>query len=248
MAQPTRVYRVKGVIPMRNQFAIEQMAKVTVTNVKVRSETHGDEHVPAVDISVKLSTSNLILSEFDAALRGMLYQKPAKGAEAPQATLEGVEAITDLPMLRSTMIKMPLALKHEFVGYTLTVDYGLGGSANIVVGECEVNKFGVDCKEGGTVDLAMRIQAAKLTGDVIGKLATLIGCETSITLTPPEEKQAPIDGTVRAFNRDVAKKGGGEKNDPPAGGGKKGAPAKDATAAFLETQGADAGAGPGAAA
>lgn len=63
---------------MPSQFAIESMAKVTILNVNVRSELHGDEHVPAADISVKLTTSNHILSEFDGALRGMLYQK-AKG-------------------------------------------------------------------------------------------------------------------------------------------------------------------------
>lgn len=119
---------------MPAQFSIDQMTKVTIQNVNVRSELHGDEHVPAADLSIKMSTSNLVLSEFDGALRGMLYQKP-KG-EAAQAQLEGVEPVTDMPMLRCTTLEQPLKLKSEYAGYTLTIDRGLGGGSNIVVGDC----------------------------------------------------------------------------------------------------------------
>lgn len=177
---------------MPSQFSIEQMAKVTILNVNVRSELHGDEHVPAADISIKLVTSNNILSEFDGSLRGMLYQK-AK-SEAAQAQLEGVEQVTDMPLLRCTTIEQPLKLKSEYIGYTLTIDRGLGGESNIVVSECSVNKVRADCKEGGTVDLTFRVQASNLKEDVIGKLATMIGCETSVTLTPPAVTQESISG------------------------------------------------------
>jgi len=210
---------------MPSQFAIAEMAKVKILNVNVRSELHGDEYVSAVDLSVQLSTSNHILSEFDGHLRGMLYQK-AKGADAQQqGQLEGVEPVTDMPQLRCTAIEQPIRLKSEYAGYTLTIDRGLGGGSNIVVGDCAVNKVRADCKEGGTVDLGFRVQASNLKEDVIGKLATLIGCETSITLTPPQQKQAPIDGTVKAFDRDRARnnKGG-----------------KDATDTFVEQHGGQA--------
>jgi hypothetical protein len=176
------------------QFSIDHMTRVTIGNVNVRSELHGDEHVPAADISFKLTTSNAILSEFDGQLRGMLYE----AVDAPntdQAELEGVEAVSDLPKLRSVWLDQPLRLKNEYLGYSLTIDRGLGGASNIVLGECAVNKIKADCNEGGSVELGFRVQAAKLSADVLGKLATLIGCEVSITLTPPEVKQDPIDGT-----------------------------------------------------
>lgn len=208
-----------------SQFSLQQMAKVTILNVNVRSELHGDEHVPAADLSIKLTTSNLILSEFDGALRGMLYQK-AKG-EAAQAQLEGVEPVSDMPLLRCTTIEQPMKLKSEYVGYTLTIDRGLGGGSNLIVGECAINKMRADCKEGGTVDLSFRVQASKLSADVIGKLATLIGCETSITLAPPAVKQAPIDGTVANFEAEQKKR-------------TRGAKSPDATDAFVA---ANAGAG-----
>lgn len=195
------------------QFSLDAMTRVTVGNVNVRSELHGDEHVPAADISFKLTTSNGILSKFDGQLRGMLYEA-VKDANTDQAELDGVEAVSDLPKLRSVHLEQPLRLKNEYVGYTLTIDRGLGGSSNIVLGECAVNKIKAECNEGGSVDLMFRAQASKLDADVLGKLATLIGCEVSITLTPPVAQQAPIDGTTEAFEADKAAKAKrGKKGD-----------------------------------
>ena len=180
-----------------SQFTLDEMTAVTVSNVNIRSELHGDEHVPAADISIRMTTSNTILSEFDGHLLSMLYQAPDRGPNAQQQPeLDGVEPVSNLPLLRSNKIEMPLKLKNEFAGYELTVDRGLGAKSNIVVGDCMVNKVRVDCKEGGTVDLSFRVQAAKLSADVLGKLGTLIGNECEITLQAPTERQAPIDGTV----------------------------------------------------
>lgn len=204
---------------MTTQFSLDQMTAVKIMNVNVRSELHGDDHVPAADISVRLTTSNLILSEFDGALRSMLY-KPVD-VEPQQGQLEGVEPVSDLPLLRTTVLEQPLRLGNEFVGYSLTIDRGLGGGSNIVVGDVAINKLRADCKEGGSVDLTFRLQASALSADVIGKLATLIGCETRIMLTPPVERQAAIDGTVVAFERDIAAKN-------------KRSRAKDATDIFTE--------------
>jgi hypothetical protein len=177
------------------QFSLPTMTRVTVSNVNVRSELHGDEHVPAVDLAFKLTGSNLLLSEFDGALRGMFYEKAGKPSKEQQASLDGVEQVSDLPLLRCRIIEQPIKLASEYVGYALTVDRGLGGASNIVLGDCGVDKFRADCKEGGTVELAFRVQAAKLGADVLGKLATLIGSEVSIMLTPAEAKQEAIDGT-----------------------------------------------------
>jgi hypothetical protein len=177
------------------QFSLPTMTRVTVQNVNVRSELHGDEHVPAVDLSIKQTGPNTLLCEFHGAPRGMLYEKADKPSKQQQASLEGVEQVSDLPVLRCAEIEQPIKLNSEFAGYTLTVDRGLGGASNIVLGDCSVDKFRADCKEGGSVELAYRVQAAKLDADTLGKLATLIGCEVTITLEPPKERQAAIDGT-----------------------------------------------------
>lgn len=179
-----------------SQFSLDEMTPVTVTSVNVRSELHGSDHIPAVDIAVKLKTSNLILSELDGHLRSMLYRKADGQDEAQQQQpgLEGVEAASDLPVLRTMAMEMPLRLKNEYAGYTLVVDRGLGAKSNITLSDCEVNKFKADCMEGGTVELSFRIQASRLEADAIGKIGTLIGNEVSITLEAPAEGQQSLTG------------------------------------------------------
>lgn len=208
------------------QFSLPTMTRVHVTNVNVRSELHGDQHVPAVDLALKLTTSNTVLSEFDGALRGMLYDRAGKaGKQQQQEALDGVEPVSDLPVLRCERIVQPIRLTNEYAGYTLRVDRGLGGPSNIVLGGCGVDKFRADCKEGGTVELQFRLQVAKLDATVLGQLATLIGNEVSITLMPPETGQQGLGDAA-----------------PPAAARKaaKGAANSDATEAFID---AHAGAG-----
>lgn len=169
-----------------SQFSLDAMTLVKVTNVNVRSELHGEEHVPAVDIAVKITSSNGILSEFDGQLRGMLYEAAEGGAQEDQGSIDGVEPVSELPLLRSSKLDMPLKLKNEYVGYTLTIDRGLGKKSSIVLGDCLVNKFRVDCKEGGSVDLTFRVQASAVEADSLGKIGTLIGNEVAISLTAPQ--------------------------------------------------------------
>ncbi len=195
-----------------NQFSLPTMTRVNVTNVNVRSELHGDDHVPAVDLSIKLTTSNLVLSEFDGVLRGMLYEKAGKPSKEQQASLDGVEQVSDLPALRCHCIEQPIRLTNEYAGYNLRVDRGLGGASNIVLGGCSVDKFRADCKEGGTVELSFRVQASKLDADVLGKLAMLIGNEVSITLMPPEVAQQDIDD-----EKPAPKAKAGRKDSDPSG-------------------------------
>lgn len=171
------------------QFELEEPTACTVTNVNFRSELHGDEHIPAVDVAIKMTTSNDVLSMFDGSLKGMLYGRADKAsrAAAPQGELDGVEPISDMPKLRCTILEQPIRLAKEFVGYTLTIDRGLGGASNIVIDDCGVDKFKVDCKEGGSVELSFRVQSAKVDEALSGKLAVLIGSEVSILLEAPHE-------------------------------------------------------------
>jgi hypothetical protein len=168
-----------------SQFEIEEMTTCTVANVNVRSELHGEDHVPAVDVSLKLTTSNDILSQFDGALKGMLYGKADKAARAAQAEIDGVDPVSDMPKLRCTVIEQPIKLSKEYIGYRLVIEIGLG---QMVIEQCGVKKIRANCMEGGTVELSFQVQAANLDEATLGKLATLIGNEVDLTLT------APIDG------------------------------------------------------
>ncbi|AKJ28758.1 hypothetical protein [Caldimonas brevitalea] len=171
-----------------SQFSLEDFTAVTVTGVNVRAEHHGPDQVPAADIKFELTTSNNILSEFDGALKSMLYKRDEEADR--QAYVDGVEPVTDLPLLRTSILE-PLKLKKEYAGYTLTVDQGISDTSCIELGQCEVNNFVVDCKEGGSVTLKFRVQASGLQPSVLGKVASLIGREVEITLLPPNEVGEP---------------------------------------------------------
>lgn len=176
------------------QFALFDMTRVTITNVNIRSEMHGEDHVPAADISVKLTGSNELLDQFDTSLLLMFY-KAAERADGAQAEIEGTE-FSAFPLLRTALVKMPLKLNNEYAGYELEIDRGLGGKSNLTMRDAKVDSFKADLKEGGSIELAFRIAVSKLNADTLGKLGTMIGSEVSILLIPPEEQQQPIDGTV----------------------------------------------------
>jgi hypothetical protein len=231
------------------QFSLDEMTQVTISNVNIRSELHGTEHVPAVDIDVKLTASNDILSMFHGSLKSMFYGE-ANGASGEQPELEGVPPVSSLTRLLCPYLE-PISIKREHAGYELTIDHGTGGDRNIVMGQCEVNKFKVDLKEGGSVELKFRVQAAGLDEATLGKVGTLIGREVPLMLTAPEEKQQelspgepkrgdswpfpdkaePIDGTTEAFKKDhpdatdafvAAHTGDEPAPEKPAGKGKRG--------------------------
>lgn len=170
------------------QFELDDLTRCTISGVNFRSELHGEEHVPAVDVGLKLTMSNDILSQFDGSLKGMLYGKADKATRAAQAELEGVEPTSDMPKLRSSVIEQPIRLACEYVGYKLTIDRGLGGPSNIVLDGCTVKKFKADCKEGGSVELSFQTQAANVDEATSGKLAMLIGAEVAVMLEAPEEQ------------------------------------------------------------
>lgn len=236
------------------QFELEEMTQVIVSNVNIRSELHGTEHVTAIDVDFKLTASNDILSSFHGSLKSMLYG-PAERGDGGQPELEGVPQVSDLTRLLCPYLE-PITLKREYAGYTLTIDYGLGGGSNIEIGDCEVSKFKIDPKEGGSVELKFRVQASGVSEATLGKVGSLIGHEVEITLLAPEERQTPIagdgergeawpfpkgeqaviDGTQAGFEKDHPPAG----DDKPAKGGKRGkkpAAEPDATEAFVKAHG-----------
>jgi hypothetical protein len=179
------------------QFALSESTDVRVTSVNVRSEAHGKNHVPAVDLRLQLTAANTILEQLKPGLREALYLAVDKGEAPPQPDLEGVEPVSDLPLLRISGLE-PIRLADELTGYTVTVDIGLGRKESLVelVG-CKVNAFVVEALQGGSVRIGFRVQASGLKEREIGKLGVLVDCDTAVKLEPPLVTE-PIDGTVAA--------------------------------------------------
>lgn len=180
------------------QFSLSAMTAATIQNVNLRSELHGKEHVPAVDLKVLIVAANTMLDQLEAPLRGMFYKRATKNDPVIQPELDGVEPITDTPLLRSTEIE-PISLKTKLTGYTVTIDHGLGADAgsNLVLSGCSIDGFVIDCKQGGSVAIEMRIKCSGLSAEVLGALGVMMRLEKGIMLEPPMVQSA-IDGSVAA--------------------------------------------------
>jgi hypothetical protein len=166
-------------------FEIQEFAPVKMTNMNTRTEKHGVESVPAVDLNFSMDAMNSVLSNFDGGLLSALYHR-VKTTDDAQAELEGVEPITDLPNLRFPKLA-PIKWDWKGMGYTLQIDYGLGAERCIELEGLEVGKIVLDCKEGGTVEVKFQVQCCSgLTEAIIGKLAMMNGQEVHISLRAPK--------------------------------------------------------------
>jgi hypothetical protein len=198
-------------------FEIRTMTEARVASVTNRVEKHGDDEAPAVSIGLEIVAANTLLDIIDPNLRPSLY-KQVEG----QDDLPGVEAAT--PVLRCHSFEThSLTTAHE--GWTMAVDDGIDDTQPMLFGGCKVDKFRVDAKQGGSIELRFRVSTSDVDADKLGKLAMHNGQSIWITLTAPAKGSGAIDGTTAAFER-----------DHPAGEG-------DATDLFAQTHSAG-GAGP----
>lgn len=168
-------------------FEIEDFTPVKITSVNPRSERHGPEELhPAVDLHISLTTGNNILTALDGKLLDALYTKNANADQGGQQSLDGVEEVSNLPNLKFPLMGA-LKWKKDLVGYTLTVQHGVG--SDIVLTGCKVNNFTIDPKEGGSVDLKFRVQSSDVDERTLGKLGLLVQNEVDVMLLAPEAKQ-----------------------------------------------------------
>jgi hypothetical protein len=125
--------------------------EATITNVNFRKENHGDEKKAAVDISVNLSASALILDTFDKKLRKAFFEKPAKG-EQQALPIDGnnLTALA-LPYLREQK------LDQKFEGYEVSFNSLLGHIDPVFFADVKVKLEKATFIEGGSVDLALKV-------------------------------------------------------------------------------------------
>ena len=135
-----------------------------------------------------MNAGNSILDQLDPQLLEALYFCAAP-AEDDQVPLDGVEPITHLPNLRFPKLGDTLTWQFTGAGYEFTLDFGLGGDSNLVIGGCQVNNIRISPKEGGTVELSFRVQASDVDEHILGKLSVLVQQEVEIYLLAPTPAQ-----------------------------------------------------------
>ncbi len=160
--------------------------KAFLENVNARSELHGEERTPAGDIKISVEVHNNTLAHFHPSLKSALYFNDS--ARPKDLAEQGLEERPDhLPHLRMPNLEAPLKWRDEMTGGTLTVHYGIGGQSDLVFQDVRVNNFQLTPKEGGTVEISMRIQAHPDEAQ-FGKLCGggLIQSQIEVSLKAPE--------------------------------------------------------------
>lgn len=208
-------------------FSLEDFTKVKVLNLGALSQKNRPPNSkPGAQLTLAFTLSNHILSELDGRLLHALYER-TEAAEPAQASVEGVEPITELPNLTGMGRRLhSFRWDLELTGYTLVVDWGRGGASNLVLSDAKVDGFTITPKEGGTVILKLKVEVNDVPEATFGKLATLKSRETEVTLTPPEAAQQQED--VESL-RETMQSVKDSTEDEPA----------DATEQFLDAHGGD---------
>lgn len=173
---------------------IEEFIEASLASVTNRIEKHGDDDVPAVSLTLVIEAANTMLDQIDPAIRQALY-KPVDDQEQ----LPGVEPAT--PVLRChSFDTVSLTTAHE--GWTLQVDDSLDETTPMTFGGCKVDKFKVDAKQGGSIELRFRVGTSDVDAERLGALGMHNGQSIWIKLLPPDPKPAAIDGSTEAFKKD----------------------------------------------
>lgn len=154
-------------------FSLENQS-VKLSSVNPRAEIHGDKKVPACDLKFEYAADNSELAHFAPDLRNALYKAPDD-----QADLIDPERLSVLKYSKMGAFKWDLAGK----GYTLIVEYGIGGPSNIEL-SADIDGFKLLPQNGGTVIVVFR---AIVHPDEVafGKLCSLVMQDVTLTLKAP---------------------------------------------------------------
>lgn len=175
-------------------FQLTTPTEVKLCSMTPRTEKHGDDDVSAVSLGLRITAPNTLLDIVQPGLRDALY-KAVEG----QDQLPGVEPAT--PLLRARGIES-VKLTACFDGWTLAIDRGIDESDPIKLGGSKIDKFVVDPKEGGSVELTFRVGSSDIDEAEAGWLFGHLGQQIVVTIAAPEVKPAAIDGTGAEFKKD----------------------------------------------
>ena len=150
--------------------------------------------MPAIDIGVRMDTSNDVLAMFDARLKGRFFQKAKTPADPQQAELD--LPVSDLPVVVFPDLGAQ-RWEREYEGYVFEVRTDTGEAVKI--GACKLAKFRFSFVEGGSTIVTFRVQSnASIGKEEYGTLGMLLDRDVEAALTPPAEgEQASVFGEVK---------------------------------------------------
>ena len=176
-------------------FDIPDGTTVFIDHVQTRMEKHGDENVPAVDVSLTWRAPALTLETLDPGLTDTLF------TATPPALAEGGSAEGNLPFesdpahafVRFPALKTPLGVVFDSVGYTLTLRK-IGQRRAVTLSNCKIGKLRLTPQDGGYCEIMLLVQSAEgVDADVAGTLDVWQQASAWCALVAPQEGDDPAD-------------------------------------------------------
>ena len=183
-------------------FQLTSLTKTRCLDVRVLSQKdRKPDEQPGAQLLLQATLGVGVLAMFDGFLPGMLYRKPAT---AKQGEIEGLES-AELTEIGAHVKRLPW--QYEQTGCRITIDYGRGGSSNIVLDDVKVHRVSLRPDQKGVV-IQWTADAPALNDTMRGKLTGLKSTDIQLTLVGPEvedDAQGKIPGTGDANGKSSGK-------------------------------------------
>lgn len=142
---------------------------------------------PGAKLTMEADLPSSFLANLDPSLRPFLFVPANTGRQGELKGLES-EALTPAAGKIGTF-RWGAGLS----GYTLTIDYGMGGKSALKITDCALSVWRITPKDGGSVTVKFNCESPDVDEKAWAKLAKLKSREITITLTPPEVKQQSLE-------------------------------------------------------
>lgn len=198
------------------RFQLIGKNKGKLLKVTPQSKKQGQKDLQAaVKVRVRAMVANTALDMIYPGLREFYYESSNQAAKE-QKQLDGIPVVTDLPQLKQIGSLVPSIRPEnlEQTGSTLTLDYGRGGAANIVLAHAIVDKFKIEFNDGGMSPIEFDVTSTDVDHDTFGALCMLVNHDIEIELIAPEVVQEDIPEEEDA---PAAKGGKGKSKKPKTG-------------------------------
>lgn len=190
-------------------FALTSPTRLKLTHSQSRTEIHGENKVPALDLRFSWQTSNRNMNMIAAGLRERLMAQGQPERKPGSAQEEMPLSIDELGRLIFSTLRYPLKFDHEHNGHTLRVEHGIDDSTALVVKLCRLHRFEVTPIEGGSAEIEFSVSSsAGIDEHLVGcfglkqqteVVATLMASEDADERKKKDKKAKPPTTPIEAL-------------------------------------------------
>jgi len=169
-------------------FALQTPTRLKLTHSQSRTEIHGENKVPALDLRFCWQTSNRHMDMVAPGLRERLMGQGQPERKPGDAQEKLPLSVDELGRLLFPTMRYPLKFDDEHQGHTLRVEHGVDDSTALVVKLCRLHRFEVTPIEGGSAEIEFSVSSsAGIDEHLIGCFGLKQQTEVVATLLPASE-------------------------------------------------------------